>query len=77
MYRLAGLCALAALPDLAPSLTLMADITREGGFVALIAADGSTEKAWELANRSVKSLQDLLHAMPLVVSSADFPDRDR
>ncbi len=41
-------------------------ITRALGFVALIAADGSTEKAWTLANRSVKSLLDLINAMPLV-----------
>ena len=41
-------------------------VTRELGFVALIAADGSTGHAWEIANRSIKSLQDLLNAMPMV-----------
>ncbi|MCA1684921.1 MAG: HEAT repeat domain-containing protein, partial [Planctomycetia bacterium] len=41
-------------------------VTRELGFVALIAADGSTEHAWEVATRSVTSLQDLLNAMPMV-----------
>jgi putative heme-binding domain-containing protein len=41
-------------------------LTRELGFVSLIAADGSTEKAWELANRSPRNLLDLVSAMPLV-----------
>lgn len=41
-------------------------VTRELGFVALIAADSGADKAWALANRSVRSLQDLVNAMPLV-----------
>jgi putative heme-binding domain-containing protein len=41
-------------------------ITRELGFVALIAADKGVDNAWTLASSSVKSLADLLHAMPLV-----------
>ncbi len=41
-------------------------VTRELGYVALIAADGSTDKAWALGARSVKSLQDLLNAMPMI-----------
>lgn len=41
-------------------------VTRELGFVLLIAADKGVEPAWALASRSVKSLTDLLHAMPLV-----------
>jgi putative heme-binding domain-containing protein len=41
-------------------------LTRELGFVALIAADGSIEKAWSLALKSVSSLQDLVNAMPLI-----------
>lgn len=41
-------------------------VTRQLGFVALIAADGSVDKAWELAGRSVPSLLDLLAAMPLI-----------
>ena len=41
-------------------------VTRALGFVALMAADGATDNAWEVANRSVRSLQDLLNAMPMV-----------
>ena len=41
-------------------------VTRELGYVALIAADGSTDKAWNLGVRSIKSLQDLLSAMPMI-----------
>jgi putative heme-binding domain-containing protein len=41
-------------------------LTRELGFVALIAADGGVDRAWALATKSVTSLQDLVAAMPLV-----------
>ncbi|HEY7327144.1 MAG TPA: PVC-type heme-binding CxxCH protein [Gemmataceae bacterium] len=41
-------------------------VTRQLGFVALIAADGSVEKAWSLAGKSVTRLSDLIHAMPLI-----------
>ena len=41
-------------------------VTRQLGFVALIATDGSIEKAWELASKSVTALVDLVSAMPLV-----------
>jgi putative heme-binding domain-containing protein len=41
-------------------------VTRQLGYVALIAADGSVDKAWELAGASVRSLQDLVRAMPLI-----------
>src|SRR5262249_27339233 len=41
-------------------------LTRELGFVALIAADGSVDKAWALATKSVAALQDLVNAMPLI-----------
>ncbi|HEY3787193.1 MAG TPA: discoidin domain-containing protein, partial [Urbifossiella sp.] len=41
-------------------------LTRQLGFVALIAADGSTEDAWKLGSQSVATLQDLVAAMPLV-----------
>jgi putative heme-binding domain-containing protein len=41
-------------------------VTRELGYVALIAADGSIDKAWALAAKSVQSLQDLVSAMPLI-----------
>ena len=41
-------------------------VTRQLGFVSLIASEGSVEHAWEVAVRSVKSLKDLLDAMPFV-----------
>jgi putative heme-binding domain-containing protein len=41
-------------------------VTRQLGFVALIAADGNVEKAWTLAVKSVRSLRDLIQAMPLI-----------
>ena len=41
-------------------------VTRQLGFVALIAADGSVDQAWTLGTQSVQALQDLLGAMPLV-----------
>jgi putative heme-binding domain-containing protein len=41
-------------------------LTRELGFVALIAADSSVDKAWALALKSVSALQDLVNAMPLI-----------
>ncbi len=52
--------------------TAKTPLTRELGFVALIAADGTVDKAWELATKSVSSLQDLVNAMPLV---RDFGQR--
>jgi putative heme-binding domain-containing protein len=41
-------------------------VTRQLGFVALIAADGNVEKAWMLAVKSVTNLRDLVQAMPLI-----------
>ena len=41
-------------------------VTRQLGFVALIAADGTVEKAWTLATTSVTRLRDLLNALPLI-----------
>jgi putative heme-binding domain-containing protein len=41
-------------------------VTRQLGFVALIAADGHVEKAWTLAVKSVVNLRDLIQAMPLI-----------
>ena len=41
-------------------------LIRQVGYVAIINVDGSTEKAWDLAVKSVNSLRDLLNAMPLV-----------
>ena len=41
-------------------------VTRQLGFVALIAADGGVDRAWALGTQSVQALQDLLGAMPLI-----------
>ena len=41
-------------------------VTRQLGFVALIAADGGVDKAWALASKSAGSLRDLVDAMPLI-----------
>ena len=41
-------------------------VTRELGYVALIAADGGIDRAWSLAARSASGLQDLVLAMPLL-----------
>jgi putative heme-binding domain-containing protein len=41
-------------------------LTRELGFVALIAADNNIDRAWALALKSVRTLTDLVKAMPLV-----------
>jgi putative heme-binding domain-containing protein len=41
-------------------------LTRELGYVALIAADGDVDKAWALALKSANALQDLVSAMPLI-----------
>jgi putative heme-binding domain-containing protein len=43
-----------------------APVTRQLGYVALIAADGNVDKSWALATKSVKSLHDLVEAMPLI-----------
>lgn len=60
------------LQQIAPQIEQMAKsgklpITRQLGFVAKIAADGSIEPAWELASQSAKSLRDLLAAMPIIL----------
>jgi putative heme-binding domain-containing protein len=41
-------------------------VTRQLGFVALIAADGDIDKAWTLASKSATTLLDLVRAMPLL-----------
>ncbi len=41
-------------------------LTRELGYVALIAADGNVDKAWALALKSASALQDLVNAVPLI-----------
>jgi putative heme-binding domain-containing protein len=41
-------------------------VTRQLGFVALVAADGSVDRAWALATESATALRDFLKAMPLI-----------
>jgi putative heme-binding domain-containing protein len=41
-------------------------VTRQLGFVVLIAADGGIDNAWKLATRSVRSLLDLVNAVPMI-----------
>ena len=41
-------------------------VTRQLGYLALIAADGGVDKAWTLASRSAGSLRDLVDAMPAI-----------
>src|SRR5262249_50995295 len=41
-------------------------VIRQIGYVALINVDGTTDKAWNLAAKTVEGLQDLLAAMPLI-----------
>ncbi len=41
-------------------------LTRQLGYVAKIAVDGSVDSSWELASKSAKSLRDLVNAMPMV-----------
>ncbi len=55
------------LQSLATSASL--PVTRQLGFVALIAADGRIDRAWDLATKSVTTLQDLVNAMPLIRDS--------
>jgi hypothetical protein len=52
------------LEALASNATL--PVTRQVGYVALIAADGSVDKAWNLGLRSPSALQDIVSAMPLI-----------
>jgi putative heme-binding domain-containing protein len=41
-------------------------VLRQLGYVALIAADQTADKAWDLANKSVAGLRDVLAAMPMI-----------
>jgi putative heme-binding domain-containing protein len=41
-------------------------VTRQLGYVALIAADGNVDRAWRLGTKSVTALRDLVKAMPLI-----------
>jgi putative heme-binding domain-containing protein len=61
----------AQLARLRPELEKMAiggqqPVSRQLGFVSLIAADGNVEMAWNLASRETSSLGDLVDAMPLI-----------
>jgi putative heme-binding domain-containing protein len=61
----------AALKDVRDELEKMATgaktpVHRQLGFVALIAADGGVDRAWTLATKTTRGLQDLVRAMPLV-----------
>jgi putative heme-binding domain-containing protein len=46
--------------------TAKTPITRQLGYAALIAADGSPDKAWARAAKSVATLKDLVGSMPLI-----------
>ncbi len=46
--------------------TAKSAIVRQIGYLGLIAADGSIDKAWTLASASVKGLRDLLDSVPLI-----------
>ena len=41
-------------------------VVRQLGFVALAAADNGVEKVWELGTRSLRSLQDVVNAVPFL-----------
>jgi putative heme-binding domain-containing protein len=41
-------------------------VIRQAGYLGLIAADGSADRAWELAAKSVPTLRDLVSAVPLI-----------
>lgn len=43
-------------------------ITRQVSYVALLTADGSPTRVWDLASQSVGSLRDLVDAVPLIPS---------
>ncbi|MGD9723956.1 MAG: PVC-type heme-binding CxxCH protein [Pirellulales bacterium] len=45
-------------------------VLRQIGFVSLLNADRSPDKAWQLATSSVKSLRDFVDAMPLVADAS-------
>jgi putative heme-binding domain-containing protein len=46
--------------------TAKTPLTRQLGYITLVAADNNVEPAWKLGTRSVGALEDLLHAMPLI-----------
>ncbi|HEV3235986.1 MAG TPA: HEAT repeat domain-containing protein, partial [Gemmataceae bacterium] len=56
-----------ARPDLEKLATgAKSPVTRQLGYVALVAADGTTDKAWTLATKSAPALGDFVYAMPLI-----------
>jgi putative heme-binding domain-containing protein len=46
--------------------TARGPVTRQLGFVALVAADSSVDNTWALGLKSARSLRDLVGAMPLI-----------
>ena len=50
----------------AVATTAKTPIVRQLGFAALVAADGTPDRAWATAAKSVAGLKDLVNAMPLV-----------
>jgi len=74
VYDLARLLTSRPMTELArvrPELERMAleaktPVTRQLGFVALATADSGVDKAWSLGLKSVRALEDLVNAMPLL-----------
>lgn len=52
------------------AITARQPVVRQVAFASLIGVDQSVEPAWKLAGRSVKSLRDLLAAVPLISDAA-------
>jgi putative heme-binding domain-containing protein len=52
------------------ALSARQPVFRQIGLVSLIQVDGSVDKAWQLASRSVQSLRDFLSAMPLIADAS-------
>ncbi len=48
------------------ALTAKQPLTRQLGFLALVAADGNPDKAWTTALKSASALRDMLGAIPLL-----------
>src|SRR5262249_22325980 len=44
-------------------------VFRQIGFVSLVNVDGNVDRAWDLATKSTKALQDFVAAMPLISDS--------
>ena len=50
------------------------DVTRQGGFAALVRADGSSQRAWDLAGASPQSRVDLMRAAAQSSDASVFGD---